>query len=119
MSSQDFYHGPDFVVLGVPFKDGQVMVIGSDNLSLAELRIAYEHDYAGDRVGRINTFPGTQSCELSTTMRTYQFVIAATYQEALRQLLESWQPKGRAGATPAVDAQRSLPAPTLELGGGR
>jgi hypothetical protein len=106
-------YGPDFVILGVPLEDGRVMVIASNELTLAELQAETdirERPFweAGSAFRQFD--PGPTTYYLNTTMTSVVICFGNDYAEALRTLLDGWKPKPR---------REALPAATPELERGR
>ena len=84
---------PDFIVMGCVVNGG-CMVIGSDQLTRAEVSLELEE--LSDRFTRSERFPVTDtSFTLSASVRAYQNALGATYADALRNLFASWAPETR------------------------
>ncbi|MBF9135292.1 hypothetical protein I0C86_41310 [Plantactinospora sp. S1510] len=80
---------PDWVILGVPTPDGQVVICASKDLNHAELAAELDEYDWGGFLGRRTP---TRRYELTVEMRSYVLVLADTYQEALRKLFGVWSP---------------------------
>lgn len=115
---------PGWVMLGAPFHNretGQqgVMVLASQSLTLAEIKVALEHVTRSrfDPMVRVNSF--VEGYELSCTMRDCQMAYGDSYGEAIQNLFSSWNPdaspeRNRGGLAHARPAALAAPAPALE-----
>jgi hypothetical protein len=93
------YPRPDFVLFGIANPAGGVVLFASGDLVQASLERK-----AGDLFPVFPGFVAPLAPEVRTTlfveMRKFTMIYAATYGEALRRLMESWQPP---------EPQRALP----------
>jgi hypothetical protein len=99
---------PDWVIAGSPTDDGRVMVIASRRLRHATLRedTGYDEYMLSPLLIDAIRRPRNPRYTLEVEMADFIMVIGDTYQDAMRNLFNEWQP--RHNEQPAIDARKAI-----------
>jgi hypothetical protein len=91
--------GPDFVLFGIPDKYGGVILFASKSLSRAVLEsrvLGLKEEYIPG-LGKVRL--ADRRTAIACEMKDMTMIRGATYAEALRSVLETWQPPELPGLT--------------------
>jgi hypothetical protein len=82
--------GIDWVIVGAPAEGGRVVVLASQQLTAGQLDMVRDEYVSLGRWTTDRYLPPKYTLQL--TMRQYVVIIADSYPEALRRLMEQWTP---------------------------